>query len=35
MEVFCLVVDSDVARRVIAVDLAGTEFGDYTEISEQ
>lgn len=32
MEVFCLVVDFDIARRVIVADLEHTEFGDYTRI---
>jgi hypothetical protein len=32
MEVCCLVVDFDLARRAIEADLAGTEFADFTRI---
>jgi hypothetical protein len=32
MEVCCLVVDFDIAKRVIEADLAGTEFSDYSRI---
>jgi len=32
MEVCCIVVDFDIAKRVIEDDLKGTEFGDYTRI---
>lgn len=32
MEACCYVVDCAVAKRVIAADLKGTEFGDYTRI---
>lgn len=32
MEVCCLVVDFDIAKRVVVADLKGTEFGDYTRI---
>ena len=32
MEVCCLVVDFDIAKRVIEADLKNTEFGDYTRI---
>ena len=32
LEVCCLVVDFDIAKRVIEADLKNTEFGDYTRI---
>ena len=35
MEVVCLVVDYDTARRVIEADLRGTEYGDYERIYEE
>ena len=35
MEVCCLVVDFEVASQVVAADLAGTEFADYTRILEE
>lgn len=35
MEVCCFVVDAKVAERVIAADLKGTLFGDYSEITEE
>jgi hypothetical protein len=35
MEVCCFVVDFETARRVIADDLAGTKFGDYTRIFDE
>lgn len=35
MEVCCLVVDFDVAHRVIAENLAGTEFGDYSRVYQE
>lgn len=34
MEVHCLVVDFDLARRVILEDLDGTEFADFSDIAE-
>lgn len=33
MEVACLVVDVEVAKRVLADDLRGTKFGDYSRIA--
>lgn len=35
MEVCCLVVDFDIAKRVIAADLAGTQFSDFTRITNE
>ena len=35
MEACCFVVDFEIARRVIAADLAGTEFADYTRIYDE
>ena len=35
MEVCCMVVDSEIAKRVIAEDLKGTEFADYSRIYEE
>jgi predicted DNA-binding WGR domain protein len=35
MEVACIVVDADIAKRVIEDDLAGTEFADYKKMSVQ
>jgi len=35
MEVCCLVVDFEIARRVIEADLAGSSFADYTRIFAQ
>ena len=35
MEVCCYVVDFPIARRVIAADLADTEFADYTRIFDE
>jgi hypothetical protein len=35
MEVACIVVDVDIAKRVIADDLDGTEFADYKKMSVQ
>lgn len=35
MEVCCLVVDFDIARRVIHEDLKGTRFGDYSRIYDE
>jgi hypothetical protein len=32
MEVCCYVVDFEIAKRVIAADLEGTPFADYTRI---
>ncbi len=32
MEVCCYVVDFDIAKRVIAADLAGTQFSNFTRI---
>jgi hypothetical protein len=35
MEVCCMVVDAEIAKRVIADDLKGTEFSDYSRIYEE
>ncbi len=35
MEVCCFVVDFDIAKKVIEVDLKGTEFGDFTRIYDE
>jgi hypothetical protein len=35
MEVFCMVVDLAIARRVIAEDLTGTEYGSFVEIRDE
>lgn len=35
MEVACYVVEAELAKRVIAEDLAGTEFADYTRIYDE
>lgn len=35
MEVCCFVADLEVARRVIAADLAGTKFADFTRIYDE
>lgn len=35
MEVCCFVVDFEVAKRVIAEDLKGTEFEDYSRIYDE
>jgi predicted DNA-binding WGR domain protein len=35
MEVFCFVVDFDVAKKVIEADLKNTEFGDFTRIYDE
>jgi len=35
MEVCCVVVDVEIAKRVIADDLAGTEFGDFARIYDE
>lgn len=35
MEVCCLVVDFEIAKRVIAADLEGTEFADYSRIFDE
>ena len=35
MEVCCFVVDFEAARKVIAEDLAGTKFGNYTRIYDE
>ncbi|WP_201778926.1 hypothetical protein [Rhodopirellula islandica] len=32
METCCIVVDFEIAKRVIAADLAGTKFADFTQI---
>jgi len=35
MEVCCLIVDFDLAKKVVAADLAGTEFAHFTRIYEE
>ncbi len=35
MEVCCMVVDAEIAKRVIEEDLKGTEFSDYSRIYEE
>jgi hypothetical protein len=35
MEVCCYVVDFEIAKRAIASDLKGTEFGDYARIHDE
>ena len=35
MEVCCMVVDAKIAKSVIAADLQGTKFGDYSRIYEE
>jgi hypothetical protein len=35
MEVCCIVVDADIAKRVIEDDLKGTEFSDYSRICQE
>jgi len=35
MEVCCIVVDPDIAKKVIAADLAKTEFSDYARVFEE
>jgi len=35
MEACCFVVDSEIAKRVIENDLAGTEFSDYLRIYDE
>ena len=35
MEVCCLVVDFDIAKRVIEADLTGTKFSDFTSITNE
>lgn len=35
MEVCCFVVDFEIGRKVIAADLKGTKFDDYTRIFDE